>query len=200
MRTSMTQPVTQPKHSDSDSHPPLIWLLRGIGLAAVVTITFVIFFNREQMQHLKTLGYFGAFLAMLLSNATLILPAPGLIIVFALGSSLNPLAVGLAGAIGAALGEITGYFMGANGVILMEKTSVAKHIQRWMQRNGSLTLFSLSIFPNPFFDMAGLLAGAGRVPLWRFFLITFAGKSIQAITIALTGMYSLNWIEPWLTH
>ncbi|MBN1563858.1 MAG: VTT domain-containing protein [Anaerolineae bacterium] len=196
----MTRPMTQPAPKNPATRPIPAWLMRGLGTALVVAITLAIFLNREHLQHLKTLGYLGAFLAMLLSNATLILPAPGLIIVFALGSSLNPVLVGLAGATGAALGEITGYMLGANGVHLMDKTAVAQRIERWMQRNGALTIFSLSIFPNPFFDMAGVLAGAGHIPLWRFLTVTFAGKSIQSIIIALAGALSLSWIEPWLTH
>ncbi len=196
----MTRPITQSATDHPVSRPTLFWLLRVLGLVGITIITLTVTIHREQIQHLEALGYFGAFLAMLFSNATLILPAPGLIIVFALGGSLNPVLVGLSAAFGAALGEITGYLMGANGILLMEKTGVANRIRRWMQHNGTLTIFSLSVFPNPFFDMAGVLAGAGRIPLWRFFMVTLAGKSIQAITIALAGMLSLTWVEPWLMH
>jgi uncharacterized membrane protein YdjX (TVP38/TMEM64 family) len=192
--------MSQPASEHQVSHPVFSWLARVVGSVIVVAFTVVIFLNGEHMQHLQTLGYLGAFLAMLLSNATLILPAPGLIIVFALGSSLNPVLVGFAGAVGGALGEITGYLMGANGVFLMGKTAIAHRIERWMRRNGLLTIFGLSVVPNPFFDMAGILAGAGRIPLWRFLTVTFAGKSIQAITIALAGALSLGWVEHWLLH
>jgi hypothetical protein len=70
-------------------------LLRAALLSLVIAITIAITVNRERMESVSTLGYLGAFLAMLLSNATLILPAPGLIFVFALGGSLNPILVGL---------------------------------------------------------------------------------------------------------
>lgn len=192
--------MAQPEHPIPQSHSLLSWLLRGLGVAGVLCLTLIIFINRDQMHEFKALGYLGAFLAMLLSNATLILPAPGLLIVFALGSSLNPALVGLAAALGATLGEITGYLTGASGLILMENTSVALRIQRWMDRNGSLTIFGLSIFPNPFFDLAGLTAGAGRMPLARFLAVAFLGKTIQATLIALAGALSLDWIEPWLTQ
>jgi membrane protein DedA with SNARE-associated domain len=137
---------------------------------------------------------------MLASNATLILPAPGLIIVFALGSSLNPVLVGLCGAVGATLGELTGYITGFSGLAVMNNTRVAHQIKYWMDRNGALTIFGLSTFPNPFFDLAGLMAGASRMPVWKFLLMAFLGKWIQSTTIALAGVLSLGWVEQWLTH
>lgn len=161
-------------------------------------ITVIVVLHRNQLEQFKTFGYIGAFLAMLLSNATVILPAPGLIVVFALGSSLNPVAVGIAGAMGATLGEITGYLAGYSGVGVMEHSQVAQVINHWMRRNGMLTIFTLSMIPNPFFDLAGLFAGAGRMPLVRFFGATFFGKSIQATVIAIAGLLSIDWIETWL--
>jgi uncharacterized membrane protein YdjX (TVP38/TMEM64 family) len=178
----------------------LSYLLRGLGLVFVAGITLLIALNRNEMQRFATLGYAGAFLAMLASNATLILPAPGLIIVFALGGSLNPVVVGLCAATGATLGELTGYITGFSGLIVLENTRAAHRIKLWMERNGALTIFVLSIFPNPFFDLAGLMAGASRMPVWKFLMMAFFGKSIQSITIALAGAWSLGWVEQWLTH
>jgi uncharacterized membrane protein YdjX (TVP38/TMEM64 family) len=179
---------------------PLSYVLRISGLILVAGITVLIALNRERVEDFASLGYAGALLAMLASNATLILPAPGLIIVFALGSSLNPILVGLCGAIGAALGELTGYITGLSGVVVMENTSVAHRIKYWMERNGALTIFTLSVFPNPFFDLAGLMAGASKMPVWKFLLTSFLGKSIQSTTIALAGALSLSWVEHWLLH
>lgn len=176
------------------------WLWRGIGLAAISGLTLIISLNRDRMQDFATLGYVGAFMAMLLSNATVVLPAPGLVIVFALGSSFNPILIGLAAAVGATLGEITGYLAGAGGVGFIENSPLAQRVRGWMERNGSLTIFGLSIIPSPFFDIAGIMAGAGRMRLRHFLTVAFAGKSIQALLIAFAGAYSFNWIEPWLTH
>lgn len=174
------------------------WVLRGTGLAGILLLSGIIAANRDRMQELSALGYVGAFLAMLLSNATLVLPAPGLVIVFALGSSLNPVIVGAAGGLGAALGEITGYVTGYAGLTLVEESPIALRIRQWMRRNGVLTIFALSTLPNPFFDLAGLIAGAGKMPVWRFLGISFAGKFIQATAIAFAGALSLGWVEKWL--
>ena len=175
-------------------------LLRGLGLVAVLGITISISVNSDRMEDFSGLGYAGAFFAMLLSNATLILPAPGLIIVFALGGSLNPILVGLFGGLGATLGELTGYLTGFSGAAVMQDSPVTYRVRTWMNHNGPLTIFALSIFPNPFFDLAGVMAGASRMPVWRFLLFAFSGKAIQSTTIALAGALSLDWVEKWLTH
>jgi uncharacterized membrane protein YdjX (TVP38/TMEM64 family) len=186
--------------AQSQSQSRLSTLGRVIGLVFVFCLTVGIALNRDRMQDFETLGYIGAFLAMLLSNATLILPAPGLIIVFALGSSLNPILVGLAGAVGATLGEITGYITGLSGVTVMEHTTMADRIRGWMNHNGPLTIFALSVVPNPFFDLAGVMAGAVRMPLFRFLMFAFLGKSIQSVCIALAGALSLDWVKSLLSH
>lgn len=175
-------------------------VFRVAAIAFVLGITIGIVANRRQMGDFATLGYAGAFLAMVLSNATLILPAPGLIVVFALGSSFNPLVLGVAGGLGATLGEVTGYLTGYSGLGVMEHSPITARINRWMDRNGMLTIFALAVFPNPFFDMAGVVAGAGRMSLLRFFAVTFCGKAIQATLVALAGMLSLGWVESLLVH
>ncbi len=176
----------------------LSWVLRGLGLVGIVLITVAVAANRDRLPEFAALGYAGAFMAMLVSNATLVLPAPGLIIVFVLGTSLNPFVLGAAAGLGAALGEMTGYFTGYTGLALMEESAVARRVQRWMDRNGLLTIFTLSVVPNPFFDLAGLIAGAGRMPVWQFLCMAFLGKSIQATGIAFAGALSLGWVEQWL--
>ncbi len=173
-------------------------LLRAALLSLVVAITIAITLNRERMESVSTVGYLGAFLAMLLSNATLILPAPGLIFVFALGGSLNPILVGLFAATGATLGELTGYLAGVSGLAVLENTGVAHRVEKLMDRNGTLTVFALSIVPNPLFDIAGIMAGAGRMPVWRFMGVAFCGKLIQSTTIALAGAMSLTWVQELL--
>jgi uncharacterized membrane protein YdjX (TVP38/TMEM64 family) len=182
-----------------DEQPSLAFR-RSLLLLVVMTITLAISLNRSRFAVLEELGYVGAFLVMLLSNATLILPAPGLIFVFALGSTLNPLWVGLFAGIGAALGELTGYMTGYSGLALLENTPLAHRVEHWMNTNGILTIFILSAIPNPLFDLAGIMAGTGRMPIWKFLSAACCGKCIQAIFIAIAGDMSLSWVEKLLVH
>lgn len=168
-------------------------------LALVVLVTVTISLNQERLSSLAAFGYLGAFFVMALSNATVILPAPGLIFVFALGSSLHPLQVGLFAGVGATLGELTGYIAGYSGADIAENTAVVARVRRWMERRGLWTIFFLSAVPNPLFDIAGILAGASRVPLWRFMGVALAGKILQSSAIALAGSLSLSWVQKLLS-
>ena len=51
--------------------------------------------------------------------------------------------------------------------------------RKLMDKFGLFVVFFLAIIPNPFFDLAGLLAGAAHLPKWKFFLTVLLGKTIQ---------------------
>jgi len=187
------------QHNSEHSVSRRSCLLRVVAILLVITVTALVGLNEKRMESIAALGYVGALLVMLLSNATLVLPAPGLVFIFALGSTLNPLEVGLFAAIGATLGEITGYAAGYSGLGVLEDTALANRVKLWMTKNGTLTIFFLSTVPNPLFDVAGVLSGAGRVPLRKFLSITFLGKLTQCTAIALAGSMSLGWVNDLFT-
>ncbi|GAB4467326.1 MAG: VTT domain-containing protein [Anaerolineae bacterium] len=166
--------------------------------AAAVTVCIFVF--QEELRSLEEVAYFGAFLAMLIGNATLILPVPGLIFVFSLGGTLNPLLVGLAAGPGAALGELTGYAAGFGGSALIDNFRVYRTFERWMKRYGLLAVAVLATIPNPLFDMAGIVAGASRIKWWQFLLAAWVGKTVQALLVAYAGALSLGWVEQLLAH
>jgi len=172
---------------------------RAAMMGVVVLVTAAIVLNQDRLSDLAAFGYVGAFLVMALSNATVILPAPGLIFIFALGSSLHPLQIGLFAGAGAALGELTGYIAGYSGADIAQSTAIVARIRTWMERRGLWTIFFLSAIPNPVFDIAGILAGASRVPLWRFMGVALAGKIVQSSAIALAGSLSLSWVQRLLS-
>ncbi len=153
----------------------------------VIAISAAILLNRDRIAGLGAYGYPGLFLVNLLASATLILPVPGLALAFAVGSSLNPLLVGLATGAGSALGELTGYMAGYSGRGVIENQERYAQVQRWMARFGLWIIFVLSIIPNPAFDIAGIAAGAMRMPVWKFLLASLAGKTIKAALIAYLG-------------
>jgi membrane protein DedA with SNARE-associated domain len=80
-----------------------------------IAITVFLFFYRDRISEFADFGYLGAFLIALVANATIVLPMPGLLLLFALGAALNPVLVGLVSASGGALGEISGYIAGRSG-------------------------------------------------------------------------------------
>ena len=177
----------------SAGKPTSLWLRLGaILIAVLVTVVILLFSNR--IQELQALGYAGAFLIMLVGNATVVFPVPGLVFVVAMGSTLNPWLVGLCAGPGAALGEMTGYLAGYGGATPLEQTALYRRFDRWMDRFGPLVVFILAVIPNPVFDMAGLLAGASHMPWWQFLLAALLGKTIQAILLAWAGALSWGWL------
>jgi len=167
--------------------------LGAVLLAVVVSLTIVLF--RDELARFERYGYPGVFFISLLGNATVILPAPSLAVVFGMGGVLNPLLVGLVAGVGEALGELTGYLAGYGGRAVIEDWKMYDRLERWMQRNGSATILVLSAIPNPFFDLAGIAAGAMRFPLGQFLLSCWVGKTIKTIAFAFGGAQLINPIE-----
>lgn len=190
-----------PAPSDPPKNSSSFWtgkLFRFLVILFVLALSVAIFAFRDRLADLAAIGYPGIFLVSLLGNATIILPAPSLVLVFSMGSALPPVLVGLAAGVGEALGELTGYAAGFAGRAAIEDEKMYRRLALWMERRGGITLFLLSSFPNPFFDLAGIAAGTLRYPLWRFLLICWLGKTFKTTMVAWAGALSLNAIKPFL--
>jgi membrane protein YqaA with SNARE-associated domain len=176
------------------AHAPRSTLTRGQRLAriavfvGVVALSIYISVNREQAQRFEALGYPGVFVLSFLASATIVLPAPGLLPVISLGSAgLNIWLLGLSAGAGSTLGEMSGYLAGFSGQVVVENQKMYDRLVTWMERYGLLIIFILAVIPSPLFDLAGVVSGVLRVPLWRFLLVTFAGKTVKMITVAYLG-------------
>ncbi len=156
-------------------------------MLAALAITIFIIQTRDTIGRYAAYGYPGVFIISLLGNATLILPAPSFAIVFAVGGVLNPYLVGMAAGCGAALGEMTGYLAGLGGRGMLEDKKFHQRLEALMTRRGAWLIFFLAFIPNPAFDVGGILAGALRMPWWKFLAATVAGKSIRFVLLAMFG-------------
>jgi membrane protein DedA with SNARE-associated domain len=177
---------------------------RWLALFLVIALSVIIVLFRDRLARLGVYGYPGVFLVSLLGNATIILPAPSLMLVFVAGSSLYPPFIGLAAGSGEALGELTGYLAGFSGRGVVENQASYAQIQGWMKRYGLWVIFVLSVIPNPLFDLAGMAAGASRVPVWRFLLVCWAGKLSKTTLVAYAGAQTIGLLGPvierWLAR
>jgi membrane protein YqaA with SNARE-associated domain len=173
-------------------------LFRVLVVVLVLGLSVAIFAFRDRFVELAAVGIVGIFVVSLLSSATIILPAPSLALVFAMGAALPPLLVGLAAGAGEALGELTGYAAGFAGRGVIEDRQTYRRLAAWMHGKEGITVFVLSVIPNPFFDLAGIAAGSLRYPLWRFLLFCWLGKTLKTTTVAWAGSQSLAVIEQWL--
>lgn len=197
--------TTEPRQSwSSRLTPGQLKLVRAFAFLAVIALSVLIVLYGNRLTELGAYGYPGLFLINLLASATLILPAPGLALALAAGATMNPYLVGLAVGTGSALGELTGYIAGASGRGMVEGDPNYPRVSGWMAKKGLLVLFVLSIVPNPIFDVAGLVAGAMRIPVWKFLAVTWAGKVIKSTLVALAGAGAMQALAPlierWLTR
>jgi len=165
-------------------------------LLVVIAITIGIFIYREKVVELKGYGYAGAFLVSLIASATIILPAPGIFIILALGSTLPPVLVGLTAGIGAGIGEMTAYMAGFSGRGLIENRRLYDRLVGWLNKWGVLAIFIFALTPLPF-DPLGIVAGILRFPIWKFFIACWLGKTIQSIIIAYAGLYGWELVLPY---
>ncbi|HKI55171.1 MAG TPA: VTT domain-containing protein [Anaerolineales bacterium] len=165
-----------------------------VALLAVIGITLYIYNIRDHVEEFERFGYAGVFLIALMANATVLLPAPGVAIIYAMGAVFNPLGVGLAAGTGGALGELSGYFAGFSGQAIIERTDIYNRFQPWVEKYGGWAILVLSAIPNPFFDIAGIAAGIAKMPLRTFLLFTWIGQLIKMSAFAFAGYYSLTWL------
>jgi uncharacterized membrane protein YdjX (TVP38/TMEM64 family) len=159
----------------------------ALGLVLALLISASVFVISDRIEQFGLYGYPGVFVISLLGNATIIFPAPSLAVVSVVGSMLNPFLVGLCAGIGEALGELTGYLAGVSGRAVIENRERYERIVKWTHKYGLWVIFGLSVFPNPLFDLAGIAAGALGIPVARFLLVCWAGKTIKTILFALGG-------------
>ena len=170
-------------------------LLPILGLVLIIGIVVGVFlFYRsypERLEALEGYGYLGVFLISVILNATIVLPAGNFLVLATMGAVLpSATLVGLAGGIGAAIGELTGYAAGYSGQAIVTRQRVYTRLKEWVAKWGMLTIFVLSVAPLVF-DLAGIAAGALRLPIWKFFIACWLGRTILYLVIAWGG--ALGW-------
>lgn len=160
-------------------------------LLLVLVLSLAIYLAWENLERLGSFGYPALFVLSLISSAAFLMPAPGILLVVAAGGVLDPVAVGIVAGMGAAIGELTGYAVGLSGQGVFEDSRIYWQMERWMQRSGTLVIFLLSAIPNPVFDLSSMIAGVLRMPVWRFVLGTWMGKSLRYTLLAVLGAATL---------
>lgn len=132
-------------------------------------------------------GYLGIFLGLLASNATILVPVPGVFLLFIGGTFLNPLLVGVVGGLGGALGEMTGYLFGRAGRKFVSRESEFAMARRLYDKYGYGIVYLFAATPLPF-DIIGIICGLIRVDPKKFLLLVFLGKTTQYTIYAYVGL------------
>jgi uncharacterized membrane protein YdjX (TVP38/TMEM64 family) len=173
-------------------------IFRVLALVGVIGLIVLLFVYRNQVKKLEEYGYLGIFLISIAANATIIIPLPGVAFTTAMGAIFHPTGVAVAAGLGASIGEISGYIAGFSGQGIIENAAMYKKLTTWMKLHENLAygMIALAAFiPNPAFDLAGMAAGALKLPVWRFLIACAFGKILKMLIFAFAGYYSIGWFS-----
>ncbi|MEO6196947.1 MAG: VTT domain-containing protein, partial [Dehalococcoidia bacterium] len=173
-------------------------MLAVIGLfAGSVATAFILLDLGEDDLRSGTLGYAILWIISLLRASSVLLPIPGSGLTVAAGAIMDPLwgipvpiAVGVTAGTAESIGEFTGYYAGINGGKLMEGRPLYEKVSAWIKKAPFPTMFVMAFMPSPVFDVAGLAAGAARVPIRIFYPAILLGKIGRGIIMAAAGYYA----------
>ncbi|GAB4401793.1 MAG: hypothetical protein OHK0052_25220 [Anaerolineales bacterium] len=177
-------------------------ILVNISILVLISIlSIMLYLGGRDSHHLVRYGYPGIFLISLFVNFSLVLPIPGVAFVTAMGamSQYNPWLVALWAGAGASIGEMSGYVLGLSGQVFINNNRFYTYLFEWMKSHrvaAYIAIYILATIPNPLFDMAGIAAGALKIP-WRWFMFwCFLGKTTKMIFFAFAGVFSFHIFSP----
>lgn len=131
--------------------------------------------------------FVGSFILAFVTNFTVAVPIPYNPIVLQMMQATDyPWLVAFTTALGATLGETSGYLAGRAGRGSFAGTRFSTWIARQLQhpRRAFWVLLGVSAPPFPAFDVAGLISGAIGVPARIFYPAVFSGRLLRFLVFA----------------
>lgn len=157
------------------------------------------------MQFLISIGPLGLFIAAIIGNASLFLPLPIDLLIIPLASVdffgigiFTPFILGLIVAVGASIGEFSGYLIGLAGIKSFESMQ-KQEIEKLKQLKNSLETIGVPLIaffaftPLPF-DLIGIAAGLAKYSKKKFFLGCLLGKIPRYIILAYAGYFGITFL------
>jgi uncharacterized membrane protein YdjX (TVP38/TMEM64 family) len=172
-------------------------VLVGLSVGFIYLLGYVMAHFNISVEKFALTAYLVVFLVTLASNAGIFVPVYiHVFLMIAAAQYWDPILVALAASIGGALGETSGYYAGYLGkrIAQLENIPGYQRLVGWMKKHGPWGIFLLSLQPILPFDVAGLLAGASKMPLWKFLLPCWAGRFPKYILACYLGPAVLNII------
>lgn len=159
----------------------------AVGAASLTTMIVVGIFFRHKLKHLQKYGYLGIFLLCLIGNIAIFSPAAPMVTLIS-GRYYKPWLVGLTAALGAVLGEVLAYNVGAVGQLAIKDKPWFETVHQYIEKNGFLTILLVTAVPNPVLNFASAAAGALHYPLWKSLIASFLGNWLQYFITASLGL------------
>lgn len=172
-------------------------VLLTVGFALAMVGSMYLF--RERILAMGNWGYLGAFIINGLSSATIIIPAPGGIIISIMAEDFNPILIGIAAGLGGTLGGLTAYLAGALNASRARRSRWFPWLQRLMRRLGNIIIFTFALIPILPGDFATIAAGTVRYPLRKYLLYNGIASVIKMSVMAYLGADFLLRLEHIVT-
>jgi membrane protein YqaA with SNARE-associated domain len=149
----------------------------------------------EWLQQFIQFGYLGVFLISFIGSVSVIFPIPYTLVIFGLGSVLDPILVAIFGGVGSALGEFAGYALGYYGTsrISEERRKKMNFMLKVFDKYGSVAIFIFALTPLPD-DLLFIPLGIMRYSFVKAFIPAIIGKTLMTFIIAYSGQQSFELI------
>jgi len=135
--------------------------------------------------------YFGVFAVCLIGTASIIIPIPYTLLIFTLSTSStewDPILLTIAGGLGSAIGEMSGYALGYFGrrIVSQERERKMSYLVKIFDRYGPLAIFLFALTPLPD-DLLYIPLGILKYKFYKAFIPTIIGKFLMIFIIAYFG-------------
>jgi membrane protein YqaA with SNARE-associated domain len=159
-----------------------------LGVVVVALISGALLWRlMVQGEALGRLGLIGVFVASMLSHLTVVARDMFIPLYLPLASVYHPVVLGSAAGTGAAIGEVTTYFLGWGVAESMEKMSGTEDkIAKWIKKYGLWAVLLVALTPLPDTPIV-ILAGSRKLPFRRLLAVEVAGKSALYSVGAVVG-------------
>ncbi|MBA7680938.1 hypothetical protein ES703_89259 [subsurface metagenome] len=84
---------------------------------------------------------------------------------------------------------MTGYMIGYSGRGIARSSKAYARAEGWMRKWGAMAIFVFALAPFLLLDVAGMVAGVLRFPIWKFLLACWFAKVLLYVGAALAGAW-----------
>ena len=175
-------------------------LVGSLSVALTIAVCVAIIQYRSSLDQIAGYGYIGCFIINIVASATVVTPALNLPVIFTLGGILNPAIIGAVSGLGEAIGVVSAYLIGYSGKGLLPGSNSFLYTRfiNMLHRHGSKFVFAMASIINPIYYPFAVFLGMFRFGLTRFFLLTWAGRTVKDMALAYAGYFGLRSILQWL--
>jgi membrane protein YqaA with SNARE-associated domain len=141
-------------------------------------------------------GFLGVFVISAIGASTIVVPIPYTFVIYLLGAFMDPVILTLAGGLGAAIGVLTGYFLGYYGRIILSEEQQRKmnFLVKIFGGNMSVVIFIFAFTPLPD-ALIFIPLGIARYNLVKVWIPNFLGKLLMSYVLATAGRLSIGFIR-----